>query len=183
MSCRRCNSQGNGPAAGEPPRRPAATAADRAGARAAGCQWRFRSRTRRQRLYRRAGLHGAAHRSTPVPVPTLTVWGLRGLTALDPNLLATERDGEAGAVGGRARGGRATGAGGRRRPQPGRRRRCGFPRWRSPYRPPCGGPARRASSRASSTSCSTTSIPTRATSRRARRRRTGPGATAPPGWD
>ena len=26
----------------------------------------------------------------PVPVPVLTLWGLRGLTALDPNLLATE---------------------------------------------------------------------------------------------
>jgi len=29
----------------------------------------------------------------PVPVPELTVWGLRGLTALDPNLLASESDG------------------------------------------------------------------------------------------
>ncbi len=29
----------------------------------------------------------------PVPVPTLTVWGLRGLTALDPNLTAERRDG------------------------------------------------------------------------------------------
>lgn len=28
----------------------------------------------------------------PVPVPTLTVWGLRGLTALDPDLLAIQRD-------------------------------------------------------------------------------------------
>ena len=30
----------------------------------------------------------------PVPVPTLTVWGLRGLTALDPNLTAGQRDGK-----------------------------------------------------------------------------------------
>ena len=30
----------------------------------------------------------------PVPVPTLTVWGLRGLTALDPNLTAELRDGQ-----------------------------------------------------------------------------------------
>jgi len=29
----------------------------------------------------------------PVPVPTLTVWGLRGLTALDPNLTAEQRGG------------------------------------------------------------------------------------------
>jgi len=29
----------------------------------------------------------------PVPVPMLTVWGLRGLTALDPNLLASEASG------------------------------------------------------------------------------------------
>jgi carboxyl-terminal processing protease len=29
----------------------------------------------------------------PVPVPTLTIWGLRGLTALDPNLTAEQRDG------------------------------------------------------------------------------------------
>ncbi len=29
----------------------------------------------------------------PVPVPTLTMWGLRGLTALDPNLTAGQRDG------------------------------------------------------------------------------------------
>lgn len=29
----------------------------------------------------------------PVPVPTLAVWGLRGLTALDPNLTAEQRDG------------------------------------------------------------------------------------------
>ena len=30
----------------------------------------------------------------PVPVPVLTVWGMRGLTALDPNLLATQIDGK-----------------------------------------------------------------------------------------
>ena len=30
----------------------------------------------------------------PVPVPVLTLWGLRGLTALDPNLLATESGGK-----------------------------------------------------------------------------------------
>lgn len=30
----------------------------------------------------------------PVPVPTLTVWGLRGLTALDPNLIAEQHDGK-----------------------------------------------------------------------------------------
>lgn len=30
----------------------------------------------------------------PVPVPTLTVWGLRGLTALDPNLTAEQRRGK-----------------------------------------------------------------------------------------
>jgi len=30
----------------------------------------------------------------PVPVPTLTVWGLRGLTALDPNLTAGQQDGK-----------------------------------------------------------------------------------------
>jgi carboxyl-terminal processing protease len=30
----------------------------------------------------------------PVPVPLLTVWGLRGLTALDPDLLAIQRDGK-----------------------------------------------------------------------------------------
>jgi carboxyl-terminal processing protease len=30
----------------------------------------------------------------PVPVPTLTIWGLRGLTALDPNLTAEQRDGK-----------------------------------------------------------------------------------------
>ncbi|HEY3847074.1 MAG TPA: S41 family peptidase [Acetobacteraceae bacterium] len=29
----------------------------------------------------------------PVPIPTLTIWGLRGLTALDPNLTAEQRDG------------------------------------------------------------------------------------------
>jgi len=29
----------------------------------------------------------------PVPVPTLAVWGLRGLTALDPNLTAEQHDG------------------------------------------------------------------------------------------
>ncbi|MGA3404062.1 MAG: S41 family peptidase [Acetobacteraceae bacterium] len=30
----------------------------------------------------------------PVPVPTLTVWGLRGLTALDPNLTAEQQGGK-----------------------------------------------------------------------------------------
>jgi carboxyl-terminal processing protease len=30
----------------------------------------------------------------PVPVPTLTIWGLRGLTALDPNLTAQQQDGK-----------------------------------------------------------------------------------------
>ena len=52
-----------------------------------------RSASRRQRLCHRAGLHGAAH-AGPVPVSQLTIWGLHGLTALDPDLATELHDGK-----------------------------------------------------------------------------------------
>ena len=88
-----CNSQGNGPAAGDPPRRPAdlllivpvhAQPAGNAGFDPAMVA----------NVYTVALAFMEPRTLDPVPVPVLTIWGLRGLTALDPNLLATESGGK-----------------------------------------------------------------------------------------
>ena len=119
----------------------------------------------------------------PVPISQLTVWGLRGLTALDPQLTAELRDdslrlsladsillAHAAAPPDRRPGGlgrRLRDAGGRRL---GRLARA------------CATPARSACCKASSTRCSTISTPIRATCRPVRRPRTASGGRAAPAW-
>ena len=114
----------------------------------------------------------------PVAVSQLTIWGLRGLTALDPDLTrrAARRQAAPREPGPRARGAD------RRRPRatstagPAPPRTLPWPRRARPCR--CVGPEHRASCRASSTSCSTTSIRIPATCRRATPARTASAGSA-----
>ena len=87
--------RGNGPGTGDPRRRPAVAAADRSRARpACRCAGGFDPRAGRQCLRRRALAFMAPRTLEPVAVSQLTIWGLRGLTALDPDLVAELRDGK-----------------------------------------------------------------------------------------
>ena len=96
----------------------------------------------------------------PVPVSQLTLWGLHGLTALDPDLVADVSGRQAASADAAA-----TVVIDDRRCRRRRRRRLGRAAARLRRRrggqfvPRCAAPARKASCRASSTSCSTTSIP------------------------
>ena len=99
----------------------------------------------------------------PVAVSQLTVWGLRGFTALDPDVVAELRDGKL-RLTARDRVLLASIAARRTRRSstgPTRPRSCPLPRW--PLRLWFAAPAHKASCRASSTNCSTTSIPIPAT--------------------
>ena len=102
----------------------------------------------------------------PVPVSQLAIWGLRGLTALDPDLTAELREGKL-----RARDAGTTSLRRWRRPPtatstagPPRPRTSPWPRQAPPCR--CAALEPKASCRASSTNCSTTLIRTPATWRR-----------------
>ena len=147
----------------------AAAAGVRSGAR------RPMSTPRRSPSWRRA-------RWSPCRCSQLTVWGLRGLTALDPELTARAARRQASRSRQRDRVMRRD----RRQPEPtsaaGRIAAADLALAAAgsvPASPP--GPARRASCRASSTSCSTTSIPIPATCRRARRARIASAASGQAG--
>ena len=113
----------------------------------------------------------------PVAVSQLTIWGLRGLAALDPDLTAGLRDGSLRVASAGPRSSR------RWRRRRWRRQRLGSRGdgpcpGRGAARPcRCAGPERRALCRASSTNCSTTSIRIPATCRRATPARTASDAS------
>ena len=107
------NDKGNGHGPGDPHRRPAAPAADRARACPAALPPpAVRSASRRQRLCHRARLHGAAHARAGAGRRSSRIWGLHGLTALDPNLdTRTAATASCDLTDARAPAGRATAAG------------------------------------------------------------------------